>query len=180
MAAKRLELLRELIPSLKTVAVLVNPNNEPTVLEGTKAQGAAQTFGWQSEILNASVESHIDDAFSTIVQKRIGALFVSSDALFFIYREKLAALAARHALPAIYSDREQAEAGGLISYGASRSDAYRQAGVYVGEILKGKSADSLPVVLPTKYELVINIKSANELGLSVPNSMRLLADDLIE
>ena len=180
LAAKRLELLRELIPSLKTVAVLVNPNNEPTVLEGTKAQAAAQTFGWQSEILNASVESHIDDAFSTIVQKRIGALFVSSDPLFFIFREKLAALAARHALPAIYSDREQAEAGGLISYGASRSDAYRQAGIYVGEILKGKSADSLPVVLPTKYELVINIKSANELGLSVPNSMRLLADDLIE
>jgi putative tryptophan/tyrosine transport system substrate-binding protein len=114
------------------------------------------------------------------VQKRIGALFVSSDALFFIHRDKLAALAARHAVPAIYPDREQAEAGGLISYGASRSDAYRQAGTYVGQILKGESAGSLPVVLPTKYELVINIKSAKELGLSVPNSMQLLADELIE
>src|SRR5476651_661582 len=127
LATKRLELLRELIPSLKTIAVLVNPNNAPTILEGTNAQAAAQAFGWQSEMLNASVESHIDEAFSTIVQKRIGALFVSSDPLFFIHRDKLAALAARNAVPAIYADREQAEAGGLISYGASRSDAYRQA-----------------------------------------------------
>ena len=108
------------------------------------------------------------------MQKRIGALFVSSDPLFFIHRDMLVALAARHAVPAIYADREQAEAGGLISYGASRSDAYRQAGAYVGRILKGESAGSLPVVLPTKYELVINIKSAKELGLSVPNSMQLL------
>jgi putative ABC transport system substrate-binding protein len=180
LATKRLELLRELTPSLKTIAVLVNPNNAPTVLEGRNAQAAAQTFGWQSEILNASVESHIDDAFSTIVQKRIGALFVSSDPLFFIHRDKLVALAARHAVPAIYSDREQAEAGGLISYGASRSDSYRQAGTYVGQILRGANAGSLPVVLPTKYELVINIQTAKELGLSVPNSMQLLADALVE
>ena len=96
------------MPSLKTVAVLVNPNNEPTVLEGTKAQAAAQTFGWQSEILNASVESHIDDAFSTIVQKRIGALFVSSDPLFFIYREKLAALAALRQFTQIASKLKRA------------------------------------------------------------------------
>ena len=180
LATKRLQLLRELTPSLKTIAVLVNPNNAPTVLEGKNAQAAAQTFGWQSEMLNASVESHIDDAFSTIVQKRIGALFVSSDPLFFIHRDKLVALAARHAVPAIFSDREQAEGGGLISYGASRSDSYRQAGTYVGQILKGANAGSLPVVLPTKYELVINIKTAKELGLSVPNSMQLLADSLVE
>ncbi len=180
LATKRLELLRELTPSPRTIAVLVNPNNAPTVLEGRNAQAAAQAFGWQSEMLDATVESHIDDAFSSIVQKRIGALFVSSDPLFFIHRDKLAALATRHAVPAIYSDREQAEAGGLISYGASRSDAYRQAGSYVGQILKGESAGSLPVVLPTKYELVINIKTAKELGLSVPNSMQLLADELIE
>jgi putative ABC transport system substrate-binding protein len=180
LATKRLELLRELVPSLKTIAVLVNPNNAPTVLEVTNAQAAAQAFGWRSEILNASVENHIDDAFSIIVQKHIGALFVSSDALFFIHRDKLAALAARHAVPVIYADREQAEAGGLISYGASRSDAFRQAGTYVGQILKGESAGSLPVVLPTRYELVINIKSARELGLLVPTSMQLLADQLIE
>jgi putative tryptophan/tyrosine transport system substrate-binding protein len=180
LATKRLELLRELMPSLKTIAVLVNPDNAPTVLEGANAQVAAQAFGWRSEILNASVESHIDDAFTVIVQKRIDALFVSSDALFFIHRDKLVALAARHAVPVIYADREQAEAGGLISYGASRSDAYRQAGTYVGQILKGESASSLPVVLPTKYALVINTKCARELGLSVPNSMQLLADELIE
>jgi putative tryptophan/tyrosine transport system substrate-binding protein len=180
LATKRLELLRELMPNLKTVAVLVNPTNPPTVLEGTNAQAAAHAFGWRSEILNASVESHIDDAFSMIVQKRIGALFVSSDVLFFIHRDMLVALAARHAVPVIYADREEAEAGGLISYGASRSDAYRQAGTYVGRILKGESAGSLPVILPTKYELVINLKSAKALGLAVPNSMQLLADELIE
>lgn len=180
LAAKRLEFLRELVPSLKTIAVLVNPNNAPTVLEGKNAQAAAQALGWQSEMLNASVESHIDDAFSAIGERRIGALFVSSDALFFIHRDKLAALAARHGVPAIYPDREQAEAGGLISYGASRSDAYRQAGSYVGQILKGESAGSLPVVLPTRYELVINIKSAKKLGLSVSNSMQLQADEVIE
>lgn len=180
LATKRLELLRELMPNLKTVAVLVNPANPPTVLEGANAQAAAQAFGWRSEIFNASVEGHIDDAFSIIVQKRIGALFVSSDPLFFIHRDKLVALAARHAVPAIYADREQAEAGGLMSYGASRSDAYRQAGAYVGRILNGENAGSLPVALPTKYELVINLKSAKELGLAVPNSMQLLADELIE
>jgi putative tryptophan/tyrosine transport system substrate-binding protein len=180
LATKRLELLRELMPNLKTVAVLVNPTNPPTVLEGANAQAAAQAFGWRSEIFNASVESHIDDAFSIIVQKRIGALFVSSDVFFFIQRDRLVALAARHAVPVIYADREQAEAGGLISYGASRSDAYRQAGTYVGRILNGENAGSLPVVLPTKYELVINLKSAKELGLAVPNSMQLLADELIE
>jgi putative ABC transport system substrate-binding protein len=180
LATKRLELLRELMPSLRTVAVLRNPSNAPTVLEATNVQAAAQAFGWRSEILNASVEAHIDDVFSTIVRKRIDALFVSSDPLFLIHRDKLVALAARHAVPVIYADREEVEAGGLISYGASRSNAYRQAGTYVGRILRGESAGSLPVVLPTKYELVINLKTAKELGLVVPNSMQLLADELIE
>jgi putative ABC transport system substrate-binding protein len=180
LATKRYELLHELVPSLRTIAVLVNPNNATTVLEVSSAQAAAQTIGWQSEMVYASVESQIDDAFSIIVQKRIGALYVSPDALFFIHRDKLQALAVRHALPGIYADREQVEAGGLISYGASRSDAYRQAGTYVGQILKGESASSLPVVLPTKYELVINIKTAKALGISVPNSMQVLANELIE
>jgi putative ABC transport system substrate-binding protein len=179
-ATKRIELLRQLTPSVKTIAVLVNPNLAPTVLEGKNAQAAALTFGWQSQMLNASVESQIDDAFSIVMQKRIGALYVSSDPLFFIYRDKLTALASRNSVPTIYPDREQAEAGGLISYGASRSDAYRQAGSYVGQILRGENASRLPVVLPTKYELVINMKAAKELGLSVPNSMQLLADELIE
>jgi len=180
LATKRIELLRELIPNLKTVAVLRNPNNALVKLEATNAQAAAQAFGWRSEILDATVESHIDDAFLTIVQKRISALFVTSDPLFFIHRDLLVALAARHALPTIYADREQAEAGGLISYGGSRSDAYRQAGTYVGRILRGETAGSLPVVLPTRYELVINLKTAKELGLAVPNSMQLLADALID
>src|SRR5262249_28021433 len=156
------------------------PNNALVKLEATNAQAAAQAFGWRSEILDATVESHIDDAFLTIVKKRISALFVTSDPLFFIHRDLLVALAARHALPTIYADREQAEAGGLISYGGSRSDAYRQAGTYVGRILRGETAGSLPVVLPTRYELVINLKTAKELGLAVPNSMQLLADALID
>ena len=180
LATKRLELLRELRPSLTTIAVLVNPHNAPTVLEGRNAQTAAQAFGWQSEMFDATVESHIDDAFSSIVQKRIGALFVSSDPLFFIHRDKLAVLAARHAVPAIYSDREQAEVGGLISYGASRSDAYRQAGRYVGQILKGESAGSLPVVLPTTYELAINLKTAKAMGFTIPPSLLARADEVFE
>jgi putative ABC transport system substrate-binding protein len=180
LAAKRLELLRELVPKTTTIAVLVNPDSSPSKLEGINVQAAALVFGQQIIGFDASTEGHIDDAFAAIVQHRIGALLVSADPFFLNQRRKLIALAARHAVPAIYADREHAEAGGLISYGASRSDAYRQAGNYAGRILKGEKPSDLPVVLPTKFELVINLKTAKALGLTVPLIMQMTADAVIE
>ena len=180
LAAKRLGLLRELVPSTTSIALLTNSDNPTSVLEATNARTAAQTFGQQARLLNVSSERDIDEAFAVIVQNRIGALFVSSDPLFFNYRDKLVALAAHHAVPAIYADREQAEAGGLVSYGASRSDAYRQAGNYSGRILKGEKPGNLPVVLPTKFELVINLRTAKALGLTIPPTLLARADEVIE
>jgi putative ABC transport system substrate-binding protein len=178
--AKRLELLRELAPKAGTVAVLVNNDSPASLLEGTNAQAAAQAFGVQTLILNASNEEHIDDAFTAITRNRIGALLVSADPLFFSNRDKLVELCARHALPASFADHEYAEVGGLFSYGASRADAYRQAGIYVGRILKGEKPRNLPVVLPTKFELVINLKTAKMLGLTVPDKLLVAADEVIE
>ena len=178
--AKRLELLRELAPKAGTVAVLVNNDSPASLLEGTNAQAAAQAFGVQTLILNASNEEHIDDAFTAITRNRIGALLVSADPLFFSNRDKLVELCARHALPASFADHEYAEVGGLFSYGASRADAYRQAGIYVARILKGEKPRNLPVVLPTKFELVINLKTAKMLGLAVPDKLLVAADEVIE
>ena len=180
LSTKRLEIVRELAPKATTIGVLVNPNNPPSVLEGKNVPAAAQVTGLQTRVLNASTADQIDDAFSAIVHHRIGGLYVSADPLFFNQRDKLAALAARHAVSAIYADREIADAGGLISYGASRSDAYRQAGIYTGRILKGEKPGDLPVVLPTKFELVINLKTAKTLGLQIPDKLLALADEVIE
>ena len=180
LAAKRLELLRELVPKATTFAVLTNPDNPPSKLEGIEVPAAAQASGQEASVLNATTEAHIDDAFAAIVQQRLAALFVSADPLFFNHRDKVVALAARHRTPTIYAYREQVEAGGLISYGASRSDAYRQAGSYVGRILKGENPGTLPVVLPTKFELVLNLKTAKALGLTVPMIMQMTADEVIE
>ena len=178
--AKRLELLRELAPKAGTVAVLVNNDSPASLLEGTNAQTAAQAFGVQTLILNASNGEHIDDAFIAITRNRIGALLVSADPLFFSNRDKLVELCARHAVPASFADHEYAEVGGLFSYGASRADAYRQAGIYVGRILKGEKPRNLPVVLPTKFELVINLKTAKMLGLTVSDKLLVAADEVIE
>jgi putative ABC transport system substrate-binding protein len=178
--AKRLELLLELAPKDKAIAVLMNPSNPPIVVEATNALNAAQSMGRQARTFGASTAAHIDEAFSVIVEQRFGSLYVSSDLLFFIMRDKLVALAARHALPAIYADREIVEAGGLINYGASRTEAYRQAGKYAGRILKGDKAGELPVVRPTKFDLVINLKTAKALGLTVPNSLLVQATEVIE
>ena len=149
-------------------------------MEGKSVSAAAPGLGLHATVLGASAADQIDEAFATIVQQQIGTLYVSADPLFFAQRAQVAALAARHAVPAIYADREIAEAGGLISYGASRSDAYRQAGVYVGRILNGERPGDLPVVLPTKFELVINLKTAKALGLEIPPSLLALADEVIE
>jgi putative ABC transport system substrate-binding protein len=177
---KRLELARELVPPGKPIATLVNPDNPPSVTEGTTLQDAAATFGQPIQILKANTAGDIDDAFVAIAQQRIGALIVSSDPLFFIERKKLVVLTGRHALPTIFADREQAEAGGLISYGASRPDAYRQAGIYVGRVVKGEKPGDLPVVLPTKFVLLINLKTAKALGFTVPATLLARADEVIE
>jgi putative tryptophan/tyrosine transport system substrate-binding protein len=178
--AKRLELLRELAPMAQTVAVLVNPDSSASWLEGTNAQVAGRAIGVQTRIFSASNAGHVDDAFRSIVKDRISAVVVSADPFFFSSRDQLVALCARHAIPASYADREYPEVGGLFSYGASRSDAYRQAGIYVGRILKGEKPGDLPVVLPTKFDLVLNLKTAKALGLVAPLTLQASADEVIE
>ena len=141
---------------------------------------AAPVLGRQIQVVNASSEREIDKAFATFVQQKVGAIVVGSDAFLVAHRKQLAELAARYALPAIYVLPEQATAGGLISYGASQTDAYRQAGAYTGRILKGEKPADLPTMLPTKFELVINLKTAKALGIEVPPDLSARADQVIE
>jgi len=176
---KRLDLARELA-SGRMIAMLVNPENPPSVAEGKAVQEASAILGQPLQILHASTQRQIDDAFTIIEQLRIGALVVSSDPLFFTERTKLVVLMARQALPTIFADREQVEAGGLISYGASRREAYRQAGNYIGRIVKGEKPAELPVMLPTKLQLVINLKTAKSLRIELPATVLARADEVIE
>jgi putative tryptophan/tyrosine transport system substrate-binding protein len=180
LGAKRLELLRELVPTAKTVAVLMNPDNPPGAADLTNVQAAADMIGLRAMIFNASTDREIDTAFTSFGRERPDALFVGPDPLFLVHREKLVGLVAHHAVPAIYADREIAEAGGLMSYGASRQDAYRQAGIYAGRILKGEKPADLPVVRGTKFELLINLKTAKALALNVPDKVLVAADEVIE
>jgi len=177
---KRLGLLLELLPNTTIIALLVNPNNVEVGSQPGDVLQAARKLNRQLYVLNANTEKEIDTAFATLVQQRAEALVVGGDPFFNSRREQFVALAARHALPAIYPTREFAAAGGLMSYGNSITEAYRQAGIYTGRILKGAKPADLPVMLPTKFELVVNLKTANALGLTVPNSMQLLADEVIE
>jgi putative ABC transport system substrate-binding protein len=180
-AAKRLELLRELLPKANHIAVLADPANAATtesMLRGLEA--AAPTMGMQIQVFNASTIREIDAAFAALMKERPDALFVGVSPFLLERRVQLAQLAARHAIPAIYQEREHVEAGGLMSYGANIADAYRHLGVYAGRVLKGVKPADLPVVQSSKFELVINHSTARMLGLTLPPPLLSIADDVIE
>jgi len=177
---KRLELLSELIPQARVIALLVNPNNANTEREMRNMQEAARAKRVRLDILKAGTEGEIDAAFASLVQRQAGALVVSADVFFNGQRDQLVALASRHDIPAIYGFREFAASGGLISYGTSIATVYRQVGIYAGRILKGAKPSDLPVQQPTKFELVINLKTAQALGLTVPQALLARADEVIE
>jgi putative ABC transport system substrate-binding protein len=180
LTAKRLELLRELVPAATRVAVLVRPTGASTEAPMRDMDLAARAMGLQIQVFNASNSREIDAAFETFARERPDALFVSPDSFFRSRRMQLTHLATRHAIPATYALRDYAEAGGLMSYGASLMDAYRQIGAYAGRILKGAKPTELPVVQASKFELVINAQTARILGLTVPNALLVAADEVIE
>jgi putative tryptophan/tyrosine transport system substrate-binding protein len=180
LGAKRLELLRQLVPMATTIAVLVGLESPETAAERRDLQAAAQAVGQQLVVFDAASERDIETAFAMFVQRGARAVITVGGAFIFSNRERIVALAARHALPASYANRELIEAGGLMSYGASITDAYRQVGIYTGRILKGEKPAELPVMQATKFELVINLKTATALGLTVPDKLLVAADEVIE
>jgi putative ABC transport system substrate-binding protein len=180
--AKRMELIHQLVPGATEIALLINPKSGPLaerqVRESTQA---AQSLALHLHILNTSTLDELDAAFATMNAQKIGAYIVATDPFFgFIGRDRLVALGARYKLPGIYNARQESNAGGLISYGPVLSDTWRQAGVYAGRILKGEKPSNLPVMQPTRFETVINLKAAKELGLIIPPAILSLADEVIE
>jgi ABC-type uncharacterized transport system substrate-binding protein len=177
--AKRIELLNELVPRARVVVLLVDPNAPIATYQVQEVQAAARAIGMAIRIVHAGSERDFEAAFAAIMEDA-GALMVAASSYFNVHRHRLVALAARHRLPAIYEIREMTEAGGLMSYAPSVTEAYRQVGVYVGRILKGEQPANLPVMLPAKFELVINLKTAKALGLEVPPTLLARADEVIE
>jgi putative tryptophan/tyrosine transport system substrate-binding protein len=179
-ASKRLELLIEVVPTVTVIGLLTNPNNPRTNVEIGQLQAAARAVGKQILVVKASGERDFDVAFETLVQERASAVLIPTEPLFFARREQLVALAARHALPAMYDVREFTAAGGLVSYGFSLADTYRLIAGQVARILKGAKPADLPILQPTKFELVVNLRTAKTLGLTIPESFLLRADEVIE
>ena len=180
MEGKQLGLLREVVPTAAVIGMLVNPTSPGSERQERETQAAAQALGQQLHVFKASGERDIDNVFATLTQYRIGALLIAANALFTGQRDQLVALAARHAMPVLHYTREFAEAGGLMSYGSSLTDAYRQVGVYVGRVLKGEKPADLPIIQSSTFELVINLKTAKTLGLTVPYGLLNAADEVIE
>src|SRR4029079_7436192 len=180
MGPKRLDFIRQLVPNITAIAMLINPNFPTALAEARGVQDAARPFGIQITVLNASTKQEIDRAFADLVQQKTGALMVGTDPLLLGERDQIARLAARHAIPTMYFLREFVQAGGLLSYGPDIRRGYRQAGVYAGYILKGANPGELPVLLPTSFLLSVNLKTARELGLTLPATLLALADEVIE
>jgi putative ABC transport system substrate-binding protein len=180
LGAKRLGLLRELVPAASSFAILVNPTRPDADTQSTQLQEAAKALGLSLQILKASSEREFDAAFQSLAQMRVGALVVAPDALFTDRRDRIVALARRYSVPAIYEFRDYVEAGGLISYGVPISEVARQAGILAGRILKDEKPADLPVMQPTKFDLVINLKAAKALGLTIPPGVMAIADEVIE
>jgi putative ABC transport system substrate-binding protein len=177
---KRLQLLHELVPQVAVIGFLMNPNHPNSNIEMEAAQMAARSLRKEMLVFNASSETELDAAFASMAQQRVGALIGGSDTFFITRRDQIISLAAHYRIPAIYYVREYAQAGGLMAYGNKISDMYRLVGVYVGRILKGEKPGDLPVQESTKFELMINLKAAKALGIEIPISMQLLADEVIE
>jgi putative ABC transport system substrate-binding protein len=180
MATKRLELLRDLLPNARAIAMITNPTYPGSDAEMAEVELAARKMGMRAHKLTASTADEVDTAFAAIAQLNVDAFLVGADGFFITRREQLAALATRHALPGIYPFPDFPAAGGLLSYGLSLKDAYRQVGVYSGRILKGAKPADLPVMQPAKFELILNLKAAKSFGLTIPSSFQLRADEVIE
>jgi putative tryptophan/tyrosine transport system substrate-binding protein len=178
--AKRLGILRELVPTAAMIAVVLNPNFPDAEAQSQEVQEAARTLGLQIQILRASTERDLDTTFGALAELRAGGLLVGADPFLYSRRDYIVALATRHAVPAIYEQREFAVAGGLMSYGTNITDAYRQVGIYTGRVLKGEKPADLPVMQSTRFEFVINLKTAKSLGLDLPATVLARADEVIE
>ncbi len=180
LGTKRLELVRQLVPSAATIAMLTTPKSPETVIERKDVQTAAKAIGQELLLVDVSSDQDVESAFKTLAQRGVGAVLIGAGSFLTSHRKQLVALAAEYRIPAFYALREFVAAGGLVSYGTSITDAYRQAGIYTGRILKGEKPGDLPVMQSTKFEFVINLKTAKALGLAVPPSLLALADEVIE